>query len=133
MAEQGLIWDSSEFAQDFKRITMHDIPELRDKGMINAANELLRDADQSPPQTPFDKSDLRASKMVEMEHMRGEVIVWAGFNILYASYVHEGQVDWNWTTVHVPNPGPKFLESKLAPNRDKYMRIVANTIQSGAK
>lgn len=133
MAEQGLQWDSSDFARDFKRITEHDIPELRDKGMIAAANELLRDADTTPPQTPFLMSDLRGSKKVEMEHHHGEIIVWAGFNILYASYVHEGQVDWNWTTTRVPNPGPKFLESKLAPNRDKYIRIMADTINKGAK
>ena len=148
MAKSGIVVDTKEFDADFKRIVNHAIPELREKGMWNAAWELLADSDDVVPQTPFgDRStgvgarggakkgggDLRGSAKVEIERKRNDVIAWAGFNIVYASYVHEGLETWNWTKTHVPNPGPKFLESKLAPNRDKYMRIVADTIRNGAK
>ena len=63
----------------------------------------------------------------------GEVVVVVGFNTDYAAYLHEGQrmdgsrVVKNWSN---PGSGAKFLENKLAENRDVYIAIVAEHLEA---
>jgi hypothetical protein len=64
----------------------------------------------------------------------GEEII-CGFNIEYASYVHEmvrleayGEKGINWTE---PESGAKFLESKLTMFGNKYLKLIAAVVSAG--
>ena len=59
-----------------------------------------------------------------------------GWNTPYAAYTHEGirkdrtHKIKHWTE---PSSGPKYLESKMIRNKDRYTEIIANAIREGGK
>lgn len=53
------------------------------------------------------------------EKGRDGILGSVGFNMIYAHRLHEGDEDWNWSQ---EGSGPKYLESKMAANPDKYFR-----------
>jgi len=144
---------ATDFDEKFAEITKNVIPELAAKGLFNAANELLRDAIVEAPQAPKDKGDLWGSRMVIIPQIAGsqqgkagikvetkqstgrDIDVEAGFNSVYATRQHEAEPgEFNYTTTKgASRPGPKFLESKMARNKNKYMKITADTIKAGGK
>jgi len=138
--ETGLHLDMTKFDAEFRRITKDTVPALTRKGMFRAMNELLNDAVRLSPQAPKDVGNLWASKAdtVSIKQEGDTWIIEGGFNIAYAAKWHEispsEAAKINWTrTKGAREPGPKFLEMKMNIYREKYMKIVAATIEGGAR
>jgi len=112
------------------------IPRHGDKGAFDAMNELLQDAVVHPPQAPKDIGDLWGSRIVEKaKGIAKEIITEGGFNIKYARRHHEvppGTFKYTLTK-GASQPGPKFLESKMAQFKEKYAWIIAETIRRMSK
>jgi len=130
MSENGFYIDTKDFDEQFEKLVRETIPELAAEGLFDAGHELLNAADDEAPQTPYLTGDLRGAREVERPVITGsEISVRAGHNIEYAARLHEdGSPDWNWNTSQVPNPGPKFIESKMAQNPDRFMKVAADYI-----
>lgn len=131
MAKSGFFLDTTSFDKEFAKVTKKTIPELTQKGLFNAANEALRDAVEEQPYAPWKLGNLAGSKEVHAPKSPTDLAIEFGFNIVYAARLHEdGKPGWNWTK---PGSGPKYLSTKLARFKDKYMKIVALTISKGQK
>lgn len=134
--ETGLYVDFSKFDKKFRKLVKNAYPNDARKGLFNAMNELLSDAITKPPQAPKDIGDLWGSRIVEKPKETGkEESVEGGFNIKYAARHHEvapGTFKYT-TTKGASQPGPKYLQSKMAMFLKKYMEIVAETIRKGVK
>lgn len=123
--------DLSSFLQEFPKVCYEKIPSATQKGLFNAASELKLDSDHVEPKTPVKEGHLKGSWEAHVEFLGGKTMEWTlvvGFNIKYASYVHEMAKKHAWTE---PGSGPKFLESKLYMFKDKYLTIVAETVKRG--
>ena len=57
--------DFTAFNKTFFPLMLKKIPESARKGLADAAFEMLKDADDEAPQTPFGKSFLRGSREIE--------------------------------------------------------------------
>lgn len=129
--------DFSDFNKKFGNLVKNAYPDDARKGLFNAMNELLSDAITKPPQAPRDIGDLWGSTAgtVEVETKTKELSVSGGFNIKYAHYHHEAEPGAFKYTISAKcrQPGPKFLQSKMAMFLKKYMKIVAETIRRGSK
>lgn len=145
MATTGFSLNTKDFDIKFARITGKTIPRATERAVFKTAALVLRDAIKEEPAVPKSRGvtkeggrrgqgpgHLRRSQKIEkpkVEH--GAISVELGFNADYAAYVHEAPRSWLWTT---PGTGPKFLESKLIRNKEKYMANVAKEIkEAGGK
>ena len=129
----GLSLDFSDFEKKFAKIVEDAIPKDAEKGLFDAAASMLKDADEEIPMTPRKEGHLRGEKKIEnVVATKGEISVTAGFNIEYAAKLHEMPKEAgdkiNWT---LPGSGPKFLETKMVRNKQKYMEVVAESIRGG--
>ena len=144
-----------DFAEKFEKIVKDVIPPEAEKGLVKAGNELLRDAIKTGPGAPKDTGALWASASTRgsdnvMRSVRNTVLsrpiisenarqieIDCGFNIEYAAQLHEMPLERaktiNWSERGATDPGPKFLESKMARFRDKYIKIVALHIRRLAR
>lgn len=132
----GYYLDFSKFKARLKRLAEVEFPEYIEKGLYNAMNELLSDSITKPPQAPKDIGDLWGSKIVENpKKTRNDINIKGGFNIKYAKRHHEVPPGtYKYTrTKGAAQPGPKFMQSKMAQYKDKYMGIVADTIRRKGK
>jgi len=119
--------DFMDFDRGFAKVAEKVSEKEAGKGLFKAGNELLRDAVKEIPYAPVDEKILIGSgRTNKAEVKEGEVSVAAGFNIIYAARWHELTPEEdsriNWTK---PGSGRKYLESKMARHKDKYMKIVA--------
>jgi hypothetical protein len=126
----GFYMDFSAFKKEFEQVVNNTVPDLTKKGLFSAASSLKLDSDHVQPKTPVKEGHLKGSWMTQVGSDAGSWCLLCGFNVEYASYVHEMVKRHPWTE---PESGPKFLESKLYMFPDKYLRLVAETIQQGAK
>ena len=136
MIESGYYIDMTDFDKKFNNLMKNAIPEYAAKGAFDAMNELLRDAIVHPPQAPKDIGDLWGSVIVEKaKEVAKEILIEGGFNIKYARRHHEIEPGtFNYTlTKGASQPGPKFLESKMAQFKEKYAWIIAETIRRMSK
>ncbi|MCK4829208.1 hypothetical protein KA005_76500 [bacterium] len=129
----GLYLDSSEFDKKFYDLVEKAIPEDARDGSFKAMNKVLRDSIELPPQAPKLIGDLWGSTAgtVKVETKRKKISVSGGFNIKYAHRHHEvppGTYDYTLTKGAI-QPGPKFMQSKMARYAKKYMQIVADAIR----
>lgn len=125
----GLSLDLTAFEKQFSEVCNVTIPHLTEKGLFKAANELKLDADHVEPKTPVKEGTLKGSWKVEVEFLGKDTwTLVCGFNVDYASYVHEMVKKNPWTQ---SGSGPKFLESKLYMFSDKYIGIVAKVVAEG--
>jgi hypothetical protein len=135
--ETGLYIDFSKFDKKFRQLVKNAYPDDARKGLFDAMNELLSDAITKPPQAPKDIGDLWGSTAdtVEVETKAKEISASGGFNIKYARRHHEVPPGtYKYTTDKgASQPGPKFLQSKMAMYFKKYMEIVAETIRRRSK
>lgn len=135
--ETGIYLDTTDFDQKFKQIVTAGIPGDSQKGLFNAMNELLNDSITKPPQAPKDIGDLWGSVAgtVKVETKYKKLSVQGGFNIKYAHRHHEvAPGTYKYTiTKGASQPGPKFMQSKMAQYGKKYMEIVAETIRRRGK
>jgi|GEM_PF-3358825 len=121
--------DFRKFNKTFFPLVENKIPNFTAKGIFNAAAEMLQDADKDAPQTPFKHGDLRGSKKIEKPEIKyNKISVEAGYNIKYAAKLHEGQYHFV-PRKGITSPGRKWLESKMAAYKEKYMKIAAMAIK----
>lgn len=100
-------------------------PHYTMRGLINAARLIKRDCELTPPLTPLDTGNLRASFFITswMLSVGGwdKPIVALGYTTAadYAPYVHERtdpKVQWSR-----PGSGPKWFEEALRRNMDNVL------------
>lgn len=134
--ETGQTIDFSKFNRTFFPLVKLAFPRDARKGLFEAANEMLRDGDNEPPQTPFKHGDLRGSKKVEKPKVTaGAISVEAGYNIKYATKLHEstpGQYHFV-PRKGILSPGRKWLETKMAAHKEKYIKIAGLKIKNKGK
>jgi hypothetical protein len=147
--------DWTNFNERFLEYALKTAPEAAEKGMFEALSELKNDADNVTPKTPLLEGNLRGdvtlilegitqSKIVEKSggkspgHRKGgataaerhgakDIIAKIVFRMPYAAKWHEAvnkKVNWS-----EDGAGPKYLESKLAMFKTKYMKIVAAAVK----
>lgn len=131
--ETGMYLDTSDFDKKFGNLVKNAIPDDARKGLADAMNELLSDSITKPPQAPKDIGDLWGSTAdtVKVEKKHKILTASGGFNIKYAHRHHEvppGTFEYT-TDKGASQPGPKFMQSKMAQYGRKYMEIVAETIR----
>lgn len=130
-----------------------EMKQAAERGMAKAVLQLMDDTIEEYPGIPQDEHVLRASgsafvnnrlvgtsndngigqPIVQSEDELGpnKIVGAVIFGTPYAAYQHEGvrydgsHVVKNYTTA---GTGPKFLESKLFHNTDKYLGIIAEEI-----
>lgn len=131
--ETGFYLDSREFDKKFGNLVKKAIPGDAGDGLVNAMNELLRDSIELPPQAPKEIGDLWGSiaGTVKLKVIYKILRVIGGFNIKYARKHHEVEPGTYKYTLDKGSkkPGPKYMQSKMAQFRNKYMGIVAETIR----
>ncbi len=140
--ETGFYLDFSDFDKKFYQLVKNAIPDDARKGLFNAMNALLEDSVNLPPQAPFEFGGLWGSKggTVEVEMKGKDMSVVGGFNSKYAAYQHEGErkdgthkVKKYTTDKGASQPGPKFMQSKMAQFKEAYMELVAKAIRRGGR
>jgi len=137
----GMTVNFSDFDKGLKKVVEDVAPRVVAKGLFAAGNELLRDAVKKPKTAPKMFGDLWGSARVnEAKIEKGQISVEAGFNIEYATVLHEGQRKdgsykiTKWTTDKgSADPGVKFLESKMVQFKDNYMKVVAEFLKEALK
>ena len=105
------------------------------EGVRKACQELILDANNKPPRTPFKLGALRGSGKVDDVLKQGEIVVGqvsfgagaSGQDAPYAARWHEAEPGTIKFTA--PGAGPKYLESKMNKFREKYMKIIAEVIK----
>jgi len=123
--------DTSDFDIKFQKLVKDTIPGLGLQGAKRAAAALLADAIQDEPRVPHLHGHLWRSQLIGEPRIEGKgVAITAGFNTPYAARLHEAPDGWNWT---LEGSGPKYLETSLIQNSEKYMKIQAETIRGGAR
>lgn len=136
MANKGMVLDWEEFDKNLLNLMEKTSPEVCADAIFDAASQLLQDADDEAPQTPWLHGAMRASRKVEKPIVKDtDITVDAGYDIVYAAYLHEGEwpdhshIIKNWTTDRIPSPGKKFLESKMIKHAGKYMKVIADYLE----
>ncbi len=131
--ETGFYFDSSDFDKKFEQLVKNAIPDDARDGLFKAMNEVLRDSIELPPQAPKEIGDLWGSTAgtVKVETKHDLLSVSGGFNLKYAHRHHEVPPGTYKYTMDkgAKQPGPKFMQSKMARYARKYMEIVADAIR----
>lgn len=129
--KSGLSFNFTNFNKGFTKIVMNTIPKLAEEGLFIAGARLIKDAIMQEPRAPHLTGHLWRNQLIKAIKDDRQIIgVSAGFNVPYAARLHEAPNNWAWT---LKGSGPKFLESKLAVNKDNYMELAANHIRSKQK
>lgn len=141
----GVGFDASELMATLKRLDGDITTQMVGRGLFQAANALLKDAIYVKPMAPKDVGDLRGSARTMgadgVLHKTGnryrpiasnkELSVACGFNIVYAAKWHEVSEDKkiHWTTDKgASDPGPKYLEKKMAIFGKRYTEIIGEFV-----
>lgn len=123
----GMTFNTKDFDIKFPRVCNKEIPEAYAMAAYKIAATVLRDAIVEEPRAPHKTGNLWRSQQVERPQiLAGEVNIELGFNTEYAAAVHEMPANTDWT---MDGSGPKFLESKLIKNKEKYMAEIAKLMQ----
>ena len=131
MAKTGFTAEMKDFNKKFYKVVNKTIPGLSAEGLMKGATQLIRDAIQEQPRAPHLTGNLWRSQKIERPMIKhGEISIEVGFDAEYAAAVHEMPSSNKFT---MTGSGPQFLTSKLAKNKDKYMKTTADHIKSGAK
>lgn len=126
----GFTVDAQDFYKKFLDVTQKQIPKLVERALYYAGQLLMRDAKMSQPFLPHKWGGLwRSEDIKQAVQKSGAWILECGFNIEYAARLHEAPDGWNWT---LEGSGPKFLETKMAMNRNVYMAAVALVLKTGS-
>lgn len=127
MAKTGMTFETKDFDIKFPRVINKEIPKAGADSAFKVAGMVIRDAILEEPRVPHKTGNLWRSQKIEaprIEH--GEITIELGFDAEYAAAVHEAPSNLNWT---MTGSGPKFLESKLIKNKEKYMAEIARGMQ----
>lgn len=122
--KSGMTFDTKDFDIKFAKVCNKAIPKAAANQMeYKVAGMILRDSILEEPRAPHKTGNLWRSQKIErprIEH--GEITIELGFDADYAAFVHEMPTYKNPSMVA---SGPKFLESKLIKNKEKYMAEIA--------
>ena len=121
--KSGMIFDTKDFDIKFAKVTGKDIPQAAANMAYKVAGMIIRDAILEDPRAPHKTGNLWRSQKIErprIEH--GEITIELGFDADYAAFVHEMPA---YKDPSMVGSGPKFLESKLIKNKEKYMAEIA--------
>ncbi len=133
--ETGMYLDWTDFDKKFYKLVNEAIPKDAEEGLNDGMKEILSDSIELPPQAPKDIGELWGSTADTVELIKGKkdelLGVSGGFNIKYAHRHHEAEPgEFKYTTDKgARQPGPKFMQSKMAQFGKKYMEIVAEVIR----
>lgn len=120
--------DYSLFKASFTKIVTKTIPDKAGKAEFAVGAMIIKDAILIKPMVPRDIGDLQASGEIHPDNNPLALSVIVGFNKEYAAKWHESVgKNINWSLV---GSGAKYLESKLAMFKDKYMRFFASFISA---
>ena len=125
--KSGMIFDTKDFDIKFAKVTGKDIPQAAANMAYKVAGMIIRDAILEDPRAPHKTGNLWRSQKIErprIEH--GEITIELGFDADYAAFVHEMPA---YKDPSMTGSGPKFLESKLIKNKEKYMAEIARGMQ----
>jgi len=126
----GFTVDTKDFDMKFAEIVKNTIPRVAADALFRAGALVIRDALREEPTVPKKTGNLRRTQHIETPDITSdEISVEAGFNANYAADVHERVGKTRWT---LEGSGPKFLSTKLARNKEKYMKYVADEIAKAA-
>lgn len=136
----GLELDFSKFK--LEKVMKKKSGPLLEKGLFNAGNETIRDADNEQPKTPHKEGHLKATGQVkDLKISKDKTSVTVSYGVAskkgglgqggapYAARWHE--VEPGTVKFTEPGAGPKYLESKLVRHAKKYMAIIAESIRRG--
>ncbi len=124
----GMTFNTKDFDIKLKRVMTKEIPEAAAHAAYNVASQVIRDAILEEPRAPHITGNLWRSQQIEAPQIRaGEISIEVGFNADYAAAVHEMPAPYKDPTM--AGSGPKFLESKLIKNKEKYMAQIAADIK----
>lgn len=115
--------DFTEFDKLFFRQVNRTFPNATLKALDFVGADVLADAIKEEPTVPKDTGNLRRTQAFLPAVMKGrdpEKVI--GFEAEYAAATHEAPEDLNWQE---PGSGPKYLESKLMKNKERYMAKTA--------
>ncbi len=130
MSDSGFYLETTDFDKKFEALVRSVGNEVAAEGLFSGGQALLDAGENEGPQTPYKTGKLRSFRQVlPPEISEGRISVEAGYNSPYAARLHEGEPTWKFTTTQVPNPGPKFLESKMAGNARRFMAVCADYIR----
>ncbi len=132
MGKTGVFIDFKEFDKLFYDLTQVKMIRSAKVGEFEAANEVLRDSIAISLQAPKRTGALWGSRKVEaVKEDNKDISTKFGFNISYAMKQHEAEPGtYKYTkTKGAKDPGPKFMQSKMAQFKEKYMGIVAEVIR----
>ena len=131
MVDKPFYLDFSDFNRGFEKIVEDEWPEHAQMGLFQAGALLIRDAITEEPTAPKKTGHLRRSQLIKPIEQKGLFIgIEVGFNVPYAGKLHEAPNGTNWTE---PGSGPKFIETKMAKNKEKYYAHVAAFIKTQGK
>lgn len=145
MAKTGMTFDTREFDIKLPLIVNKKIPQAVARGFMLTGALVIRDAIMQVPKVPKSRGvtkeggrrgqgpgHLRRSQKIEKPKIeQREISIEVGFNADYAASVHEMPKSTHWT---VPGTGPKYLETKLLRNKEKYVKNIADKIkEAGGK
>lgn len=130
MAKTGMTYNTKDFDIKFPRVINKEIPQAAASMAFKVAGMVIRDAILEEPRAPHKTGNLWRSQKIEAPRIeRGEITIELGFDAEYAAAVHEMPSNVNWSMV---GSGPKFLESKLISNKEKYMAEIATGLRRKA-
>jgi len=135
MSEPIYKLDFSQFNAGIEQYKKLCKSEYAPDGVRKALEQLLLDANQKPPKTPYKWGALRGSGIIEKVEKVGDIVIGivsfgegeTGGEAPYAARWHEAEPGTiNFTE---PGAGPKYLESKMATYMEDYLKIIANIIK----
>ncbi len=126
--KSGMTYNTKDFDIKFARVIDKAIPKAAANQMhYRVAGMILRDAVLEEPRAPHKTGNLWRSQKIEKPQIeRGEITVELGFDADYAAFVHEMPA---YKDPSMVGSGPKFLESKLIKNKEKYMAEIVKGMQ----
>jgi len=133
--------DMNDFMKNLSFIGKVKIIGLAEKGCMEAAWALKKDADEKEPKTPHLHGSLRGDagsdvnikpKITKMPSSLFEIAILVTYCAPYAARWHEAvgeTIKWS-----EPGVGPKYLEAKMARDdlRSGYFKLIADRIKAGA-
>lgn len=115
--------NTKDFDVKFLNIAQTVIPGRLEKSLFKTGGVILRDAIMEEPRAPHKTGHLWRNQVVVPVTDFNKISIIVGFNVPYAAKLHEwagSAVGWTLT-----GSGPKYLETKLVLNKEKYIRITA--------
>ncbi len=126
--KSGMTLNTKDFDIKFAKVVDKAIPKAAANQMqYKVAAMVLRDSILEEPRAPHLTGNLWRSQKIErpqIEH--GKITIELGFDADYAAFVHEMPA---YKDPSMVGSGPKFLESKLIKNKEKYMAEIAKGMQ----